>query len=96
MDRSLKEEIEGRIDEVLSQIGPSYTIDFEPSNSDGEGSNSCFAIKFECDSLDEDLYDNVERAIDDSELCSDYDLYSFWRDGDCCICPNGWDVDDDD
>lgn len=96
MDSSLKEEIEGRLDEALAPLGIDYNIDFEPSNSDGEGSNSCFAIKFGRDILDEDLYDNVERVIDNSELRLDYDLYTFWRDGDCCICSNGWDVDDDD
>ena len=91
MDSSLKEEIEGRINEVLSQIGTSYNIDFKPANSEGEGSDSYFRIIFEYDSLYEGLYDDVERVLKNSKICAEFGLNYLWEDRDLCICTDGWD-----
>lgn len=89
MDYSLKEEIEKSIDNALEKVGASYTIGFEPSQSDGQ--NACFTIMFSEETRYDDLDNDVEVAIKDSGLLSEFDLYFFWDDGDLCICTDGWD-----
>ena len=89
MKRSLREEIENAIDDALEDIDIDYEISFTPSSNDGE--NSCFTVEIDPDSTYDDFYEDVEDAIDNSGICSDYDLSYFWDDEDFCLCTNGWD-----